>query len=86
MRRGPSDSSKMSLRISTTRSGLTPRMLANIERVTVDVDELEAWCRSRGWPVDGKSRAQFVVHLLRRRGIEFETDPKIEKIEDDIPF
>ncbi len=66
--------------------GKTAEAGANIERVTVDVDELEAWCRSRGCPVNGESRAQFVAHLLRRRGKVSETDHKIGNIEDDIPF
>jgi uncharacterized protein YchJ len=40
---------------------------ANIERVVVDVNELEAWCRARGWSVNGKARSQFVAYLLRRQ-------------------
>ncbi len=66
--------------------GKTAGAGANIERVIVDVYELEAWCRSRGCPVNGKFRAQFVAHLLQRRGKVSETDHKIGNIEDDIPF
>ncbi len=59
---------------------------AKIERVTVDVDQLRAWCRSRGCRIDAKSCARFAAHLLRQRGKEPETDHKVEKNEDDIPF
>ncbi len=58
----------------------------SVQRVTVDVDQLETWCRSRGWLVNGKSRSQFVAHLLQRRGKESETDHQITKSEDDVPF
>ena len=57
---------------------------ANIERVIVDVSELEAWCRSRGWSVNGNARAQFVAYLLRRRHRENEEKGN-EKIEGDSP-
>lgn len=53
-----------------------------MERVTIDVDELEAWCRSRGWPINEKSRSRFIAYLLRRRKGEFEND---ERIEGDTP-
>jgi uncharacterized protein YchJ len=39
----------------------------NSERVIVDVNKLEAWCRARGWSVNGKARSQFVAYLLRRQ-------------------
>jgi len=35
------------------------------EKVVVDVDELEAWCRERGVPVDGANRSHFVSEFLR---------------------
>ncbi len=60
-----------------------------LKRVTVDVDQLEAWCRSHGWQVNGKSRARYVVQLLQHGEREFSTNretEKTEKTEDDIPF
>ena len=56
----------------------------NIERVIVDVNELEAWCRARGWPVNGRARSRFVAHLLRSRHRENE-DKGNEKIEGGLP-
>jgi len=38
----------------------------------MDVDALDAWCRGRKWPVNGKSRARFVLYLLRRKQKEDE--------------
>lgn len=37
------------------------------ERVSVRVDELVAWCREQGRPVDGNARAAYVAELVRRR-------------------
>jgi hypothetical protein len=37
------------------------------QRISVQVDELVAWCREQGRPVDGKARAAFVAHQVQRR-------------------
>ncbi|NLF38136.1 hypothetical protein GX586_01735 [bacterium] len=37
----------------------------NLVKVDVDVDELVAWCRSQGRPVDGDARSLFVTHKIR---------------------
>jgi hypothetical protein len=34
----------------------------DIRKVNVDVSELTQWCRLRGVPLDGKSRAEFAAH------------------------
>lgn len=36
------------------------------ERVDVAVDELVAWCKGEGRPVDSKARAAYVAHKLRQ--------------------
>lgn len=45
----------------------------NVERVIVNVEELDAWCRSRGWVLNQKSRSRFVAYLLKKR----EGEPKM---------
>ncbi len=37
------------------------------ERVIVAVDELVAWCRDRGVPVDADARSQFAAFKLSKR-------------------
>jgi hypothetical protein len=55
------------------------------EIVTVDVDELEAWCRQESLPVDGSARSQFVAHLLRSAANNtFKIES--EASDSDIPF
>lgn len=36
-----------------------------VERVSVDVVALSEWCRERGLPLTGPSRAEYVVQLAR---------------------
>jgi len=38
-----------------------------VERVHVEVESLVYWCREKGLPVNGKSRADYVTQLMRRR-------------------
>src|SRR5688572_12165554 len=38
-----------------------------VERVHVEVESLVSWCREKGLPVNGKSRADYVTQLMRRR-------------------
>ena len=38
-----------------------------VEKVHVEVESLVSWCRGKGLPVNGKSRAEYVTHLMHRR-------------------
>lgn len=38
-----------------------------VEKVHVNVDALVSWCRGKGLPVDGKSRARYVTTVLKQR-------------------
>ncbi|TMH82221.1 MAG: hypothetical protein E6H47_14275 [Betaproteobacteria bacterium] len=38
-----------------------------VERVHVEVESLVSWCKEEGLPVNGKSRAEYVTQLMRRR-------------------
>ena len=38
-----------------------------IKRVYVDPDELLAWCKANGFPVDGHARAGFAAYVLMRK-------------------
>lgn len=38
-----------------------------VEKVHVEVESLVSWCRDRGLPVNGKSRAEYVTQIMRRR-------------------
>jgi hypothetical protein len=35
-------------------------------KVDVDVDELAAWCRQKGVPLDGQARADFVAYKCEK--------------------
>ena len=37
------------------------------EKVHVEVESLVSWCKERGLPVNGESRAQYVTQIMRRR-------------------
>lgn len=37
-----------------------------IQKVDVDVAELQAWCIAKGRPINGAARAEFVVEKLQR--------------------
>jgi len=39
---------------------------AIVEKVTVDVNELEQWCRNKNLAIDAGARAQFAAERLRR--------------------
>jgi hypothetical protein len=39
----------------------------SVEKVHIKVDELVAWCKAKGVPIDGKSRSEYVAFLLRKR-------------------
>jgi len=39
----------------------------HVEIVHVEVESLVSWCREKGLPVNGKSRAEYVTQLVRRR-------------------
>jgi hypothetical protein len=38
-----------------------------VEKVYVDVDALVSWCNTKGLPVNGSSRAQYVSTVLQQR-------------------
>jgi hypothetical protein len=38
-----------------------------VERVHVEVESLVYWCKEKGLPVNGKSRAEYVTQLMQRR-------------------
>ena len=38
-----------------------------IEKVHIEVESLVSWCKAKGLPVNGKSRAEYVTHLMQRR-------------------
>lgn len=38
-----------------------------VERVHVEVESLVSWCKEKGVPVNGKSRAEYVAQLMQRR-------------------
>jgi len=38
-----------------------------VEKVYLDVDALVSWCKVKGLPVNGKSRAQYVSFVLQQR-------------------
>lgn len=38
-----------------------------VEKVHVEVESLVAWCKEKGLPVNGKSRAEYVAQIMRRR-------------------
>jgi hypothetical protein len=38
-----------------------------VEKVHVEVESLVSWCKEKGLPVNGKSRAEYVEQIMRRR-------------------
>jgi hypothetical protein len=41
----------------------------DVAKVTIDLEELLAWCKSRGLSVDASTRSQYVAELLRKRDL-----------------
>ncbi|MDO8544888.1 MAG: hypothetical protein Q7S40_30960 [Opitutaceae bacterium] len=37
----------------------------NVQKVPVDVLELELWCRARGKPCDGAARAEYITRNIK---------------------
>lgn len=35
--------------------------------VDIDVEELVSWCKRKGIPINGSSRAEYAAHLLQQR-------------------
>jgi len=35
--------------------------------VDIDVEELVSWCKRKGRPINGSSRAEYAAHLLQQR-------------------
>jgi hypothetical protein len=48
----------------------------DIRKINVDVSELSRWCRFRGVPLDGRSRAQFAAHKAQSLAAESDTGRK----------
>jgi hypothetical protein len=38
-----------------------------VEKVHVEVESLVSWCKAKGLPMNGESRAEYVTQLMRRR-------------------
>jgi hypothetical protein len=38
-----------------------------VEKVHVEVESLVSWCKENGLAVNGKSRAEYVTQIMRRR-------------------
>jgi hypothetical protein len=38
-----------------------------VEKVHIEVESLVSWCKEKGLPVNGKSRADYVTQIMRRR-------------------
>jgi len=38
-----------------------------VEMVHIEVESLVSWCRAKGLPVNGQSRAEYVTQLMQRR-------------------
>jgi len=38
-----------------------------VEKVHIEVESLVSWCKEKGLPVNGKSRAEYVTQMMRRR-------------------
>lgn len=45
-------------------------------KLTIDVEEMIAWCESQGKPLTGESRAEFISRKCREQGIA-ETKPRL---------
>jgi hypothetical protein len=39
------------------------------EKITIDVEELLVWCKSRGLSVNASARSQYVAERLRKRDL-----------------
>jgi hypothetical protein len=38
-----------------------------VEKVHIEIESLVSWCKGNGLPVNGKSRAEYVTQIMRRR-------------------
>jgi hypothetical protein len=38
-----------------------------VEKVHIEIESLLSWCKENGLPVNGKSRAEYVTQIMRRR-------------------
>jgi hypothetical protein len=39
----------------------------SVEKVHIEVESLVSWCKEKGLPVNGQSRAEYVTQIMRRR-------------------
>ena len=38
-----------------------------IKKVNINIEELLAWCNEKGYPVNGKSRSEYVSYVLQQK-------------------
>jgi hypothetical protein len=38
-----------------------------VEKVHIEIESLVSWCKEKGLPVNGESRAEYVTQIMRRR-------------------
>jgi hypothetical protein len=55
------------LSIATKTLGELQAQGMEIEKVEIDINELQAYCNDRGMPVNAKSRSEFVTDKLRKQ-------------------
>jgi hypothetical protein len=41
----------------------------NAQKITIDLEKLLAWCKSRGLSLNASARSQYVADLLRKRDL-----------------
>jgi hypothetical protein len=46
---------------------MVERQGQKVEKVHVEVESLVSWCKEKGLPVNGQSRAEYVTQIMRRR-------------------
>ena len=39
----------------------------NVSKVSINLEELLAWCNEKGVPVNGKYRAEYTAHVIQQR-------------------
>jgi hypothetical protein len=46
---------------------MVERQGQKVEKVHVEVESLVSWCKEKGLPVNGQSRAEYVTQIMHRR-------------------
>jgi hypothetical protein len=55
------------LKVAQARFDALVEKGTRVEKVNVDVEDMAAWCREMGRPVDGAGRAAYVVYRLQQQ-------------------